>query len=319
VAQPFWTLVLAGGRGSRLNDITGGIPKQFWSPDMGRTMVEQTIARMEGLVPRSKTVTVIGPDQERFLEHLACPDVLGLVVSQPRDRGTGIAVLWGLSAILARDPDAIVMVTPADHGIRSEVEYRDGVRVAVRAVAERTHGVVVFGTTPNHPAEDYGWIVPAPSGDGVDHRLFRPVQSFAEKPPREQAVRLMSAGALWNTMVLVGRAQALVETFRSVCPDIVDQARDLARSDDAARRAACFAGWPVVDFSREVLTRASDLTVYTWRPSLGWCDLGTEARVLGWRDRVASEEWRIDHLARSASASAAADRLAHSPLAGAAC
>lgn len=284
MAHPFWTLVLAGGRGSRLNELTGGVPKQFWSPDGSRTMVERTIERLNGMVPPSMTVTVLGPSQERFAHDLVRRDVLGHCLSQPVDRGTGVAALWGLATILARDPDAIVLITPADHGIESEIEYRDGIRVAVRAVATGLHRVVLFGTTPSRPAEDYGWIVPTPTGQAIDQRLFRSVLAFAEKPPREEAVRLMSCGALWNTMVLVGRADGLLGLFEDAHVSVAQEARRLvATRADEGTCARAFDHWPTIDFSRDILAGATDLTVYTWRPSLGWCDLGTAERVGEWQ------------------------------------
>src|SRR5688500_3661332 len=206
VSHLFWTLLLAGGRGSRLNTVTGGVPKQFWSPDGKHAMVERTLARLGTMAAPSRTVTVIGPDQRQYLGALGSVEALGTVLEQPADRGTGVAVLWGLCEILTRDPRAVVMLTPADHAVDSEPEYREGVRLAVRAVAERWLSPVLFGVTPSRPAPDYGWIVPAASGDAGDQRLFRNVMAFAEKPTGPEAARLMSLGSLWNTMVLVGRA-----------------------------------------------------------------------------------------------------------------
>jgi mannose-1-phosphate guanylyltransferase len=260
------------------------MPKQFWSPDGTQAMVERTISRMDGLVPRDRTVTVLGPGQRHYVDRLTQPELLGHLATQPADRGTGIAVLWGLSAILARDPNAIVMMTPADHGVDSESEYREGVRTAVRAVAAGSYPIVLFGTTPTVPSTDYGWIVPAPAGPAADESPFRPVLSFAEKPSRQEAARLMSLGASWNTMVLVGRATAIVDLFRPSCGAIVDQAREAARSPAAfTDLASVFAPWLPMDFSRDVLSHARQLTTYTWGPSLGWSDLGTAARLREWQ------------------------------------
>jgi mannose-1-phosphate guanylyltransferase len=232
-------------------------------------------------------VTVIGPDQQQYLGALVSAEALGTVLEQPADRGTGVAVLWGLCEILKRDPRAVVMLTPADHAIDSEPEYREGIRLAVRAVAERRLSPVLFGVTPSRPAPDYGWIVPAASGDAAgDQRLFRSVMAFAEKPTGPEAARLMSLGSLWNTMVLVGRADQLVELLRARFPELVDRAIGLSRATSAADEMRdIFRSWPTVDFSRDVLGSAANLSVYTWRPSLGWCDLGTESRLRDWQLR----------------------------------
>ncbi len=285
VAHLSWTLVLAGGKGTRLSTVTGGVPKQFWSPDGAHTMIEHTLVRMRTLATPSRTMTVIGPDQRDFLNRVRSTALLGTVLEQPADRGTGVAVLWGLCRILAQDPQAVVVMTPADHGIESEAEYREGIRLAVRSVTAGLHSAVLFGVTPSRPDTDYGWIVPATSGDSVDRRLFRNVATFAEKPSGPEAARLMSLGSLWNTMVLVGRADQLVGLFRSRFANLVDQATLISRTTAAEEIRDIFCSWPTVDFSRDVLSAATRLAVYTWRPSIGWCDLGTESRLRRWQER----------------------------------
>ena len=109
-----------------MNTVTGGVPKQFWSPDGKHAMVERTLARLSTMVAPSRTVTVIGPDQRQYLGALVSVEALGTVLERPADRGTGVAVLWGLCEILERDPRAVVMLTPADHAVDSEPEYRGG-------------------------------------------------------------------------------------------------------------------------------------------------------------------------------------------------
>jgi mannose-1-phosphate guanylyltransferase len=247
-------------------------------------MVEQTIGRVARLIPPARTVTVLGPNQTRFLSRVQATGALGRVLEQPTDRGTGVAILWGLGHVVAQDPEATVMITPADHGIVSAVEYRDGIRVAARAVASGLERIVLFGTPPASPAQDYGWIVTGPCGDEAGRRLFRPVHRFAEKPDADDACRLMALGALWNTMVLVGRAAAVIDLFRVNYAHVVGDALGAASANQMAR----FETWPSIDFSREVLSGAPELSAYAWRPVLGWCDLGTEERLREWQQQ---ESW----------------------------
>ena len=88
-------------------------------------------------------------------------------------------------------------------------------------------------------------------------------------------------------MVLVGRADALVGLFEHAHENVVQEARQLAETRADERTCArAFDRWPTIDLSRDVLAAATDLTVYTWRPSLGWCDLGTAERVREWQRAV---------------------------------
>jgi mannose-1-phosphate guanylyltransferase len=279
----FWNLVLAGGAGRRLQALTGDVPKQFWSPDGRHTMLELTVDRVLGLVPPERIVTVIGPGQGQFTSRLATPRVLGQVVAQQADRGTGIAVLTGLAAILREDEDAVVLITPADHGIGSAAEFRLGVRLAVSAVHAGREQVVLFGVVPSEAACDYGWILPAARGR-TDGPAFRRVSSFVEKPPPPEAARLLTAGGLWNTMVVAARARDLVTLFETQYSGIFDAVREFLSGEGPDPRLARLPfAVPAVDFSRDILTHAKGLAVYTWPDTLDWCDLGTPERLRRWQ------------------------------------
>jgi mannose-1-phosphate guanylyltransferase len=270
----FWNLVLAGGAGRRLQALTGDVPKQFWSPDGRHTMLELTVGRVLGLVPPERIVTVIGPGQGQFTSRLATPRVLGQIVAQQADRGTGIAALMGLAAILREDEDAVVLITPADHGIGSAAEFRLGVRLAVSAVHAGREQIVLFGVIPNEATCDYGWILPA----------ARRVSSFVEKPAPPEAARLLTAGGLWNTMVVAARARDLVRLFERQFSGIFDAVREFVSGEGPDPRLARLPfAVPAVDFSRDILTHAKGLAVYTWPDTLGWCDLGTPERLRRWQ------------------------------------
>jgi len=266
----FWNLVLAGGAGRRLEGVTGGVPKQFWSVDGRRTMVEHTVGRVLGMIPPSRVVTVIGPGQEQHARRLVEARGLGRIVPQRVDRGTGIATLAGLAEILRHEDDPVVLLTPADHGIACVAEYRAGVRRAVAAVSAGRHDVVLFGVVPTEAAPDYGWILPRASRV---RRAFHPVDAFVEKPPLHEAAALLGAGGLWNTLVVVARARALLALFEARLPGL---------ADTIIGRTSPPEGWPVVDLSGDILTNAAGLAVYVWPDSLGWSDLGTPARLAQW-------------------------------------
>ena len=59
MAPQTWTVVLAAGSGRRLASLTGGVPKQFWSPDGQPSLLAQTLARLAPLAPPSRIVIVV--------------------------------------------------------------------------------------------------------------------------------------------------------------------------------------------------------------------------------------------------------------------
>lgn len=282
MTSAFWNLVLAGGVGRRLREVTGEVPKQFWSMDGRHTMVERTIERVMGLVPLERIATVIGPNQRRYTTRLVSPRALGHVIAQPVDRGTGMAVLLGLTAIRRHADDPIVLITPADHGVGCAAEFRTGVKFAVNAVETGRQQVVLFGVVPTEPASDYGWILPASSLHSSD-RLFRSVRAFVEKPPAAEAARLLMAGGLWNTMVIVARASTLLQMFEARYPGLPEAVADLGPLGAGPDPALLASLLPSIDFSHDIVSPTRGLAVYTWPDTLGWSDLGTPERLRRWQ------------------------------------
>jgi mannose-1-phosphate guanylyltransferase len=283
---PLWSIVLAGGAGRRLATVTGGVPKQFWTADGGPSLLEQTVSRVAAFTPPSRTVTVVDRTHRRFVNTLAELPRLGQVLYQPGDRGTAAGVLLGLSAVIEAAPDALVLLTPADHGLTRPDAFATGVRQAAAWIEAGRNEIVLFGVTPSAALGDYGWITPGVRAGSAGTNLPRPVARFVEKPPAHEAARLMAAGAVWNTMVLVARAGALFDLYRQSLPDLTHVFVEALRCPRAHREAflaAKYAFLPPADFSRDLLAHAHALAVQIWPADIGWSDLGTPDRLEAWR------------------------------------
>ena len=282
-----WSIVLAAGQGRRLASLTGGVPKQFWSPDGHRTLLEYTLDRLAPLVPLTRTVTVIDRSQRALAEALlrtSSSESLGLLLDQPCDRGTAAGVALGLSAVSEMDPDATVILTPSDQGVDWAAEFRRGLRRAIETIESGDEEIVLFGVQPASAIGEYGWVAAGRSESG--HRAgFRPVTAFVEKPSLAVAERLLARGAVWNTMVMVARASALRRLYQRHLPSIMnlfDRARTLDSHHRAGFLTAAYDKLIPADFSHDLLTPARGLSLYTWPASMGWSDLGTPDRVVAW-------------------------------------
>jgi mannose-1-phosphate guanylyltransferase len=276
--RSLWSIVLAAGAGRRLASVTNGVPKQFWRFNGGVSLLDITMQRMSGVAPLSRTVVIVDASHQQYL---ATSQTVAdsLVLHQPMDRGTATGVLMALMAVIERDRDGIVVLTPSDHGVLDEAQFRQGVLHATQR-ALRGDDVILFGVEPTRAVDDYGWIVPAQRGSRL-----RPVDTFVEKPSPAVAEHLLSRGGIWNTMVVVSRASALRALFRARMPDLVDVFDAALALPPAARAgflAEVYPHLPSRDFSRDVLEGAPSLQVYTWRHSLGWSDLGTPERLRRW-------------------------------------
>jgi mannose-1-phosphate guanylyltransferase len=287
--QNVWPIVLAAGAGTRLLDITGGTPKQFWRPAGCPTLLDLTLARLAPLAPAERTVIVLDEAHRKYANRVQLNDAR--VVFQPQARGTAAGVLIGLLPILTADPHSLVLITPADHGVKRPEVFRAHVREGLAHV-ERHDSVVVFGVVPQAAHTDHGWI--ALDGAAARHGV-RPVVTFVEKPDRESAERLFASGGLLSTMMIGAQARTLFHLCCELLPELTPcfiSALTLPIESREALIRSSYPRLPVHDFSRDVLARAAGLSVCGLPASVGWSDLGTPERVGKWLRAMADDEWR---------------------------
>jgi mannose-1-phosphate guanylyltransferase len=281
-----WAVVLAAGKGSRLGPVTKALcgrelPKQFVALTSSRTLLQETMRRIDDLIPAERTVVVVS-DRYAEIARLQLADYPAAeVVVQPLDRGTGPGVLLGLAHVRARDPQADVAIFPSDHHVERPGALLDAVRRGRIASQRTSAGVALLGVPAERPASDLGWIVPGEHSfpEGAE------VQEFVEKPAAERALRLLQAGGLWNTMVIVARLSALWRLGRKHLPA---QSREFDRYLRVIGRARAYRLLSLLyermrpaDFSRDMMQVTSGLAVVPMVDS-GWFDCGTPERLVAW-------------------------------------
>jgi mannose-1-phosphate guanylyltransferase len=286
-----WKVVLAAGAGRRLQSVTGGIPKQFWRCCGDESLLECTLDRFDPLAAR--TVVIVDEAHRTHLAETSERYPMGTVVVQPQDRGTAAGVLLALTPVLESEPEAIVILTPADHGIMDPAAFRARVASAVSRVRDHRDDIVLFGVRPASPRQDYGWIS-IQSGDSSGP--FSRIRSFVEKPDWQHASRLFQDGALWNTMVLVATASTLWSLYAELLPELTTVMSEYMRrpaSDRQEYLSSMYSDLPRHDFSRDVIGRANRLFAHVLPASVGWTDLGTPERLNEWQQANGCRPVRI--------------------------
>lgn len=298
VPRALWTVVLAAGAGRRLSSLTGPVPKQFWRPLGGASLLETTLDRVAPLSAPAHTVVIVDRTHRPHADQLPSGRV-GAVLYQPSDRGTATGVLMALMPVLESAPDALVLLTPSDHGVADNRRFRQGVLEVARHLESRDI-VALFGAEPSAANDDYGWIVPA---DASGPSQLRPVELFVEKPPPDYARQLLAAGGVWNTMVVLARASALRALYCAHLADLLrvfDAALTLPALERSRFLERAYPGLQSRDFSHDVLAPARNLYLHTWPTTMGWTDLGTPDRLFGWF----GPHHRIDHIDQPEAVSA---------------
>ena len=285
-----WAVVLAGGQGIRLRELTRHVygddrPKQYAVLTGSKSLLRQTLDRVSRLVPRQRIVVVTMAGHSAYvtaeLKHEApAPHVL----EQPRDRGTAAAVLLAAHWILARDPAAVMVVLPSDHFVGEDEPFMGHVGDVLGYLDRQGDRIVLLGAEPSEPETDYGWIElgePLP-GSGPSH-LYR-VRHFREKPSQAMAEELYRAGALWNTFVFAGRATTLVEAGSDCLPALHERlvrlSRFLGTEHERWAIRQAYELSPRANFSQAVLERCPRKLAVVRLSAVSWRDLGTPRRVV---------------------------------------
>ena len=281
-----WAVVMAGGDGTRLRSVTLRIsgddrPKQFCRLLGTTTMLDQARARAELLVPPERTLFVLAKTHERFYRPLLTDVRADHLIVQHDNRGTAPAILYAVLRIAAREPEARIVVLPADHYVSDDAGFMNHVEDAWLALARWPELTILLGMTPDRVEDQYGWIEPGETlSDGPP--LYR-VRRFWEKPAPRVALSIWARGALWNSFVMVARATSLLALIEGAAPALY---RTFIGGSEAVGRAAeaevfrrLYSGITPMDFSRDVLaTHRGDLAVLPVS-GIAWSDVGDPARL----------------------------------------
>jgi mannose-1-phosphate guanylyltransferase len=281
-SRHLWTIVLAGGEGVRLRQLTRALhgedcPKQFAMISGGRSLLQSTVERALRWSTPERIVVVVAEEREE-LARQQLQRYRGLdIVAQPINRGTGPGILLPLARIMAFDPKAKVVVMPSDHYVRDDVPFERCIRLASAASDDQ---VALIGAVPDHAETQYGWIVP---GRTLAAQRSSTVNQFCEKPPAALAERLYRSGALWNTFIMTGSARhfwSLGCEHLKAAVSLFELYQEAMNGPDEERvLREIYRYMPVSDFSREVLQKANGLRVVPL-DECGWSDWGTPQRVL---------------------------------------
>ncbi|HXA09765.1 MAG TPA: sugar phosphate nucleotidyltransferase, partial [Chthoniobacterales bacterium] len=185
MTKPLYALILAGGSGERFWPLSRRArPKQLLKLVSEKTLLEETIDRLAGLVPNERILILTNVEQEAAVRELLPGLPPENIVAEPSKRDTAAAVALATAWVAARDHRATMLVLPADHIIKDQAAFQKTMSTAARA-AETTGALVTIGIKPTWACPGFGYIeqgAPAPlPGGSAPNDIFRVVR-FREKP-----------------------------------------------------------------------------------------------------------------------------------------
>jgi mannose-1-phosphate guanylyltransferase/mannose-6-phosphate isomerase len=211
-------VILSGGAGTRLWPLSREMyPKQLLSLTGRQTMLQDTALRLAAIAGAIPPIVVCN-EAHRFTvaEQIRALDIQpSAILLEPSGRNTAPAVALAALKALKIDPDATLVVAPADHVIRDARKFQQAAEVAV-ALAQHDK-LVTFGIVAHAPETGYGYIR---RGDGAGPAY--PVAQFVEKPPLDLALQYVASGDYyWNSGMFVFTASRYLAELSSLAPDIL--------------------------------------------------------------------------------------------------
>ena len=292
-----WAVILAGGDGKRLQDLTLQIsgdrrPKQFCKLMGGESLLRQTCRRLSPLFHHDRQLYVVTRGHEVFYRDELPVSNAASVLAQPCNRGTAVAIAMAASRILEREPDPLLAFFPSDHHYANESAFVRAVTMALEYSRKNPNKILLFAAEPHYPEVEYGWIEPGNVVSNLPAGQLLRVRRFWEKPSLPVAQGLLQRHCLWNTFVTIGRAATFLALLRSTFPHIVTSITDAIASGhlDAAYREL-----PSVDISREVFSPQPQRLLAFRDTESGWADVGTPNRVF---DTLARNDMKPEWVGR---------------------
>lgn len=210
-------VLLCGGVGSRLWPVSREAhPKQFL-PLVGElSMLQDTVARTGPLECASPVV--LCNEEHRFMvaEQLRQSGITpGAIILEPEGRNTAPAVALAALQALTSDPEAVLLVLPADHIIRDVIAFTTAVQAGMDAA--KKGALTTFGIVPDAPETGYGYLR---CGEAKSAQVFA-LDSFVEKPDEATAQSYLDSGDyLWNSGMFLLRADRYLEELAQHAPAI---------------------------------------------------------------------------------------------------
>jgi mannose-1-phosphate guanylyltransferase len=271
-----YVVIMAGGIGSRFWPYSRhDRPKQFIDVlGTGRSLLQMTYDRFLNLAGKDN-ILVVTNDIYGDLVKEQLPDISDdQILREPNRRNTAPCIAYAAYKIKKKDPEALMIVTPADHAIFKEDVFESVVNTSLEA-AESDDKLITIGIKPNRPETGYGYIQYI--ADDSENKVKK-VKTFTEKPDIDLANTFLDSGDfVWNAGIFVWSVKSIGSAFESSLPEIAeifDQgAESYYTENESEFIKAAYSQSKNISIDYGIMEKASN--VFVVMGDFQWSDLGS--------------------------------------------
>jgi mannose-1-phosphate guanylyltransferase len=273
-----FAVIMAGGRGTRFWPRSRKRrPKQLL-PILGeKSILEQTVERILPLCGWERLVVVAEVEQAPLIKKVLpkLPDDQLLI--EPLGKNTAPCI--GLAALFLAegDPEAAMVVLPADHHITDVRDFQNTLRAAVQA-AQEGERLITLGIPPTFPETGYGYIEKGDPVSEIGSRTVWAVKAFHEKPDRKKAESMLSSGRFyWNSGMFIWTTATILNQLARFTPALYQELLELKkrRHRPGWKKALKEAYERMENISIDYAVMEKADNVLMLKGDFGWNDVGT--------------------------------------------
>lgn len=274
----YYCIIMAGGVGSRFWPMSReACPKQFIDIlGLGKTFIQLTFDRMAQIVPR-ENILIVTSERYHDLVREQIPDIAEEnILLEPYKRNTAPCIAYATYKLFSKNPDATVVVAPADHLIAQEQHFCDTISIALDE-ASKCNNLYTLGIHPTRPDTNFGYIQFSKSaGKTIGCHEAYQVKTFTEKPGEEMAKVFLETGEfVWNSGIFIWNLRAIKAELETCLPEVAGLFKSgtyySAQEPDFIHRT--YAECPAISIDYGVMENTKRAWVFL--ADFGWSDVGT--------------------------------------------
>lgn len=273
-----FVVIMAGGVGSRFwPKSTEENPKQFLDVlGVGKTLIQLTFERFNKLIPAQNILVVTNAQYVGLVKKQLPLMEAHNILAEPMMRNTAPCLAYAIKKIENVNPNAVMVVTPADHLI-SKVDIFEEVISTGLDFVKSNNQILTIGIEPDRPNTGYGYIEYAKTTN-TDNLVPVKVQQFKEKPNLETAKEYLQHGNFsWNSGMFLWSLSTIKQSFAENAPEVLaafeteEQIYNTPKEQGFINKV--YANCPSISVDYAILEKANNVSVIN--ADIGWSDIGT--------------------------------------------